>query len=405
MQFKTYFLLFALFLLTTNFYSQVGIGTTNPSPKAMLEVSSQTNGSGPYRGFMPPRVLNIAARNGINPGVSDSGLMVYVLNNGAGASCLQLWDGYDWKDLNCFIINTPPVATDVLFSGAFRIGGMLTANFTYTDADGDLPGNHLYTWYLASDSSGSGSVIAQTGINNTFNLLNSYLGKHLAVEVTPVAISGVSPGLPVISAYRGPISNSPTWPAIQNFETAPPDFELPLISHSGGDFTAGNGTSPDAPLFASPVRGYGVSNTTGTMLLGPIDISSSVSGTFKIRLAGFSMNVTGNGMDATDTVIVSISTDSGANFSEEIIVKGGNNNSSNNKWDFDAQRVVTVTYDGNDNPTSFTSGGGNNSTNGGIAKLEITGIPNTETLVIRIDMKNTDRNELWVIDDAEIWGN
>ncbi|QAA80414.1 hypothetical protein EI546_01115 [Aequorivita sp. H23M31] len=76
-------------MLATNFYCQVGIGTTDPSPAAMLEVSSTSDEGATYGGFMPPRVPDITARDLINPAAGDIGLLVFVETIG----CLQMWSG------------------------------------------------------------------------------------------------------------------------------------------------------------------------------------------------------------------------------------------------------------------------------------------------------------------------
>lgn len=92
---------------TINLFGQVGIGTTTPSRAAMLEVSSQTNAVGPYKGVMPPRVPNIAARDAINAGYVDFGLLVFVVDNGNGEGCLQIWDGDSWADISCITLASP----------------------------------------------------------------------------------------------------------------------------------------------------------------------------------------------------------------------------------------------------------------------------------------------------------
>ncbi|SDX44022.1 lamin tail domain-containing protein [Aequorivita viscosa] len=209
MHIKSSLLLFAMLFIANSFYAQVGIGTTNPSPAAMLEVSSQSNGIGDYKGFMPPRVPNIAARNAIAPGVGDYGLMVYVADNGADESCLQLWVGDDWIDVKCYALNTPPVATDLELVGTTSPGETVTASFSYSDADGDLAGSHTYRWYLADDDSGTGQTTVQSGTSSTFALTAAHENKYIAFEVTPVALTGESPGVAVMSDYRGPIVDGP----------------------------------------------------------------------------------------------------------------------------------------------------------------------------------------------------
>lgn len=103
------FLFFGMALLTTIAYCQVGIGTTTPSPSSMLEVSSTSDGGATYKGFMPPRVPTIPARNNITPNISEAGLLVFVMNNGNGESCLQIWDGGVWNDIYCVTIPSPEI--------------------------------------------------------------------------------------------------------------------------------------------------------------------------------------------------------------------------------------------------------------------------------------------------------
>lgn len=94
---KNIILLFGGFLISTLSFSQVGIGTINPAESSMLEVSSRTNGVGPYRGFMPPRIPDITARETILPNLEDAGLMVFIEDIG----CLQLWNGHGWESVHC----------------------------------------------------------------------------------------------------------------------------------------------------------------------------------------------------------------------------------------------------------------------------------------------------------------
>src|SRR5690554_6919660 len=100
---KKYLLTF-MCLLAINSFAQVGIGTTNPSAASMLEISSQTNGMGDFKGFMPPRVPNENARDAISPTSLDYGLLVFVESIG----CLQIWDRNGWNSVFCRIPQTEP---------------------------------------------------------------------------------------------------------------------------------------------------------------------------------------------------------------------------------------------------------------------------------------------------------
>lgn len=145
MKIKNYFFLATILILANTGYSQVGIGTTNPSSKSMLDVSSTSDNGATYKGFMPPRVPDLAARNSINPGLSDAGLIVYVEDT----QKLQIWSGASWMNIadlagnpKSFIqnFNTTPVSPELELPIASLIGG------TYTSGDniGGLPSTAMY---------------------------------------------------------------------------------------------------------------------------------------------------------------------------------------------------------------------------------------------------------------------
>lgn len=194
------------------------------------------------------------------------------------------------------------------------------------------------------------------------------------------------------------------WPAVQNFDTTPAAFELPLFSETNGYYTSGNNVPdgrPNSALYAAGDRGYGVSNRAATVILGPIDVSSTSTAIFKLRLAAFSKNKF-NGMEDTDTVLISFSTNGTSGpFSDQMLIHGGPDGSSNYTWDFDATGTATVTYDSGGVATEFTSVDGS----AGTTYLEINGIPNSNDLAIKIELINNAKQEIWVIDEAEIWGN
>lgn len=94
---KTVVLVFCIGFTVVKMYSQVGIGTVNPSDSSMLEVSSTSDGGITYKGFMPPRVEVAAQRDLINPSANDTGLLIFVESIG----CLQIWNGTSWENIYC----------------------------------------------------------------------------------------------------------------------------------------------------------------------------------------------------------------------------------------------------------------------------------------------------------------
>ena len=103
-----------LFFFVGNFYfyAQVGIGTTNPSASAMLEVSSES-ASGSYKGFMPPRVT-VAQRDQINPTSEDIGLMVFVNDPDVSVYGWQVYNGTFWE--NVYLLQNSVQPTEVSFT-------------------------------------------------------------------------------------------------------------------------------------------------------------------------------------------------------------------------------------------------------------------------------------------------
>lgn len=289
---KAFLFLLGALSITPNFYSQVGIGTTTPSPASMLEVSSTSDEGDTYGGFMPPRVPDNDARDLIAPSPMDVGLLVFVESSG----CLQIWNGSEWENMKCI----SPLGTLI---------------------------------------------------------------------------------------------------GIQEFETTPSSPLLPIINISGGSYQTGNGLYPASPKFVSPTRGYGKSDGNATVELGPIDASSFTSATFRLHLASFSLT-NGNGADSPDFVSIAISIDNGVSYSQELTVFGGSTTTSNNKWDFSALGEASTVYDGDNVATSIVSFTGVN----GKANVQISGIPNASNIRIKILIHNDQTSELWVIDDAEIYG-
>ena len=107
--------------------------------------------------------------------------------------------------------NTAPVATDLRISGGYavpsgssntqfvNIGDVLTATFTYADFDGDLPGAHLYQWYTDTDTLPGGVTAISGATSVDYVVTASNAGKYIKFGVTPVALTGESPGAQVKS--------------------------------------------------------------------------------------------------------------------------------------------------------------------------------------------------------------
>lgn len=289
-----YSLLF-LFVVILSFcgFSQVGIGTTTPTASSMLEVSSQNKNTGSYRGFMPPRVPNIGARDDIDPAVEDTGLLVFVNSIG----CLQVWSGHVWVSVRCVEVQAEPV----------------------------LLGRQFFE------------------INQSI------------------------PHLPYARLGNGIYIND--------------NLFVPRY--------------PNSHTYVSGDTGFGVNNGTTEIIFGPLDTSAYDMSRILLRLASFSRTPF-DGADLDDTAVIAISIDGGNTYSDELVVTGN----VDSRWGFN-DGVARLDYDGDFFPLTVTASSG---TSTGVTKIRITSIPATTNLMFKVTLTNDHYNEIWVIDNAEVYG-
>lgn len=85
-----------------------------------------------------------------------------------------------------------PVAQGVTISGTAGTGEIVTGNYTYTDANGDLEGSSTYQWYHADDATGANKVAIEGATQKQYTVTSDDSSKYLIFEVTPVALTGVT---------------------------------------------------------------------------------------------------------------------------------------------------------------------------------------------------------------------
>ena len=100
---------------------------------------------------------------------------------------------------------TPPTASDVSISGTPRVGQVLTGSYTYGDVEGDLEGASTFRWLRDN-------IVIAGATARSYALVAADEGALIRFEVTPVALSGPSPGLAANSAPVGPVTSQPNPP-------------------------------------------------------------------------------------------------------------------------------------------------------------------------------------------------
>ena len=109
------------------------------------------------------------------------------------------------------IPNVPPTASNVLISGTPHVGQVLAGSYDYADSEGDLQGASTFRWLRTN---GEIDIPIDGATALTYTLVAADEGALIKFEVTPVAQSGISPGL-AASAVVGPV-------------VPPPDITVPI---------------------------------------------------------------------------------------------------------------------------------------------------------------------------------
>ncbi|WCL81534.1 lamin tail domain-containing protein [Saprospira sp. CCB-QB6] len=182
--------------------------------------------------------------------------------------------------------------------------------------------------------------------------------------------------------------------ATYDFEASPAAPAMTFSPTGGGVATATGPFPAGEPRYVSGTQGYEYINESGTALFSGMNTTGYTNIDFSIRLASFA-GTSGNGADGSDYVVVAISTDGGATWSEELQLDGF----SNSQWSFSGVDQATVAYDGDNSAVGFSSSGGLD-----YSTLQITGLPSVSDLQIRLELVNNSGNEIWVIEDALLEG-
>ena len=105
------------------------------------------------------------------------------------------------------ISNVAPVVSSVAIThdASLTVGDTITLTYSYSDVDGDLEGSSLIQWYSYTNTAGAGELLVQTG-SLTYSPTVSDITKYIRAKVTPYALTGASPGLPVFSNYSSQVS-------------------------------------------------------------------------------------------------------------------------------------------------------------------------------------------------------
>ena len=159
--------------------------------------------------------------------------------------------------------NDAPVASSVSISGTNTLGSNLTGSYSYSDTEGDAEGATTFQWLR------NGVPIA--GANSTsYTVVVADVEANLRFQVTPVALTGASPGAPVQSADFAIANSSPVLASIGNrsgTEAATTNIPLSATDPDGDSLSFSfSGVPGQANSFCSLVDN---SNGTGSLNCSP----------------------------------------------------------------------------------------------------------------------------------------
>ncbi|KGL58743.1 choice-of-anchor D domain-containing protein [Polaribacter sp. Hel1_85] len=272
-------------------------------------------------------------------------------------------------------------------SGIPVISGTNSADFTLTTSP---------SLTLSASGSTTFDVTFDPSAEGTRNAVITILSDDVDEATYTFNISGIGTtgAIPCASGSGATIFQ-------QDFEASPASPILTYTS-AGTSVASGNGNTPSDPKYSGGSQGLQVSNTTGTVEFATFDSTSYSNLEFSVRLASFS-GTSGNGAEATDYVKVFVSEDNGSSYSEELTVTGASAN--NARWSFTSGTgVATAVYDGDNITESYAPAGTGARTTDGYSTLSISSLPSSTLLKIKIELKNNNSDEFWVIDDAKVIG-
>ncbi len=116
------------------------------------------------------------------------------------------------------IPNNPPVAMDVNVTGAAQVGETLSGAYSYQDDENDPKGTSAFQWYRADDAVAANKTAIAGATAETYTLFAADKGKNIGFGVTPVALSGTSPGVESLSVWSGPVTQ-PIAPPFSTIES------------------------------------------------------------------------------------------------------------------------------------------------------------------------------------------
>jgi hypothetical protein len=284
--------------------------------------------------------------------------------------------------------------THTLSIGAITISGAAASDYTViTSPSATLAVGASTTFVIRFDPSVVGLRDA------TVSIVNNDLNENPYV----FAINGY--GVDYIPCSYGILETI----AVQDFETTPatPTWgytnsgaSLSLVT-TNGYAVSGDGGATNKFIGARALQNV---NGTGNVTMSNINTTQFSDVQLNFRIGAFSATAS-EGLDLTDVVKVSISSNGGTTWSDEVRVTGN----VNSVWSFVSGIASTSkSFTGTNTPSTVgpvtvPSGTINYQTTEGYSTVVLTNLPKVANLAVRFTINNN-ANEAWVIDNVTLFG-
>lgn len=142
-----------------------------------------------------------------------------------------------------------------------------------------------------------------------------------------------------------------------------------------------------------------VNNSSAVINFSSVNTTNLKEVTFYATLGSYATTPAG-GLDDDDAVTVSISTNGGLSWSDEIKVTGNDNA----KWSLlSGEAIANSTYVGAGVAATYAPTAGGYRYSDGYATIALSGLPSVSDLRIRLTITTNDATEIWAVDDVSLY--
>jgi uncharacterized protein (TIGR02145 family) len=222
----------------------------------------------------------------------------------------------NWVGPVTLAVEAAPVAKNVNFSPANPgTNVLLTANYSYVDANEDPEGSTLFQWYTADDATGTNQTAITGATAATFTLTDAQANKFIGVGITPKAASGTTTGTQVV--YYDPTASIGLASfTITDATQKSNNFYIKRVMDATDKISVNiNVTTGGAISFSTTtVNGYTFSKS-GTYAVGVHNVLLTATGTqTAFNIGGDAFTITGVGATTQTTTLTVQNVKVGADF-------------------------------------------------------------------------------------------